>query len=405
MDPEFHCWYCVWPCSQKTTGLWARACGRARWLIWRWGFTCWCVWRRERPTETLWKSSVTFRASKNQMVRDENLFNEKDLEKLTWFYTHPYFFNNIELLSNLVVFFRAHRRFQVLPFVQHSSADLPGQAGPPRGLWHCGLHADEEDDSRLRHAADAVKQTGGTEPLVEGEGSLSPWVVMKIWHHLRSFSSGCSLGFWVSIRAPSPLDSLSAGYYPGLSAPPGSMSLVVPCGLGEVELALAMEMSISLNASAILSTAETTDCSLTITLRRYPAPPRASPGSSTSCFITLPFPPSFFFFLLLLQDSKRGEWVPLSRQPPPVRVLHSAAQTCGSVQSSEPVQGAGVRRVPLLRSVLAPPQSPVGSWSVGKLSRASTGFHHVAQTYCKDVVSLLDLASRVQFKKRNTCRD
>lgn len=49
------------------------------------------------------------------------------------------------------------------------------------------------------------------------------------------------------------------------------MSLVVPCRLGEVELALAMEMFVTVNASALLSLTETSDRGLTITLKRYPA--------------------------------------------------------------------------------------------------------------------------------------
>lgn len=47
------------------------------------------------------------------------------------------------------------------------------------------------------------------------------------------------------------------------------MSLFVPCQLGEVELALAMEMFITVNASAICSSTELSDASLTITLKRY----------------------------------------------------------------------------------------------------------------------------------------
>ncbi|KAM7372919.1 hypothetical protein PAMP_007809 [Pampus punctatissimus] len=39
--------------------------------------------------------------------------------------------------------------------------------------------------------------------------------------------------------------SLSVGYYAGVSAPPGFMALIVPCRLGEVELALAFEMFIT----------------------------------------------------------------------------------------------------------------------------------------------------------------
>nr|XP_019946442.1 PREDICTED: testis- and ovary-specific PAZ domain-containing protein 1 isoform X2 [Paralichthys olivaceus] len=62
--------------------------------------------------------------------------------------------------------------------------------------------------------------------------------------------------------------SLSVGYYPGVSAPPGFMALIVPCHLGEVELALAFEMFIAVNAAAILQISETTTSCLSITLKR-----------------------------------------------------------------------------------------------------------------------------------------
>ncbi|XP_031143062.2 uncharacterized protein topaz1 isoform X2 [Sander lucioperca] len=62
--------------------------------------------------------------------------------------------------------------------------------------------------------------------------------------------------------------SLSMGYYPGVSAPPGFMALIVPCRLGEVELALAFEMFITVNATGIFHLSETTTSSLSITLKR-----------------------------------------------------------------------------------------------------------------------------------------
>ncbi|XP_054911788.1 uncharacterized protein topaz1 [Poeciliopsis prolifica] len=62
--------------------------------------------------------------------------------------------------------------------------------------------------------------------------------------------------------------SLSAGYYPDVSAAPGLMALVVPCQLGEVELALALEMFVAFNASAILPLSDTATFSLDITLKR-----------------------------------------------------------------------------------------------------------------------------------------
>uniref|UniRef100_A0A669EFQ8 Protein TOPAZ1 n=1 Tax=Oreochromis niloticus TaxID=8128 RepID=A0A669EFQ8_ORENI len=61
--------------------------------------------------------------------------------------------------------------------------------------------------------------------------------------------------------------SLSVGYYPGVSAPPGFMTLIVPCRLGEVELALTFEMFITVNATVIHHLSEPTT-SLTITLKR-----------------------------------------------------------------------------------------------------------------------------------------
>ena len=63
-------------------------------------------------------------------------------------------------------------------------------------------------------------------------------------------------------------DSLSVGYYPGVSAPPGFTSLIVSCGLGEVELALTFEMFIAVNATAVLQLSETTTSFLSITLKR-----------------------------------------------------------------------------------------------------------------------------------------
>lgn len=80
----------------------------------------------------------------------------------------------------------------------------------------------------------------------------------KIW--IRLDSEVCSL------RSCS-LDSLSVGYYPGVSAPPGFMTLIVPCRLGEVELALTFEMFITVNATVIHHLSEPIT-SLTITLKR-----------------------------------------------------------------------------------------------------------------------------------------
>ncbi|XP_050921516.1 protein TOPAZ1 [Lates calcarifer] len=62
--------------------------------------------------------------------------------------------------------------------------------------------------------------------------------------------------------------SLGVGYYPGVSAPAGFMTLIVPCRLGEVELALTFEMFITVNATIILQLSETTTSCLSITLRR-----------------------------------------------------------------------------------------------------------------------------------------
>uniref|UniRef100_A0A3B4T6X0 Protein TOPAZ1 n=1 Tax=Seriola dumerili TaxID=41447 RepID=A0A3B4T6X0_SERDU len=62
--------------------------------------------------------------------------------------------------------------------------------------------------------------------------------------------------------------SLSVGYYPGVSAPPGFMALIVPWRLGEVELALAFEMFITVNATIILQLSETTTSCLSVTLKR-----------------------------------------------------------------------------------------------------------------------------------------
>ncbi|CAK6961000.1 uncharacterized protein topaz1 isoform X1 [Scomber scombrus] len=62
--------------------------------------------------------------------------------------------------------------------------------------------------------------------------------------------------------------SLSVGYYAAVSAPSGFMRLIVPCRLGEVELALAFEMFITVNATAILHPPENTTSCLNITLKR-----------------------------------------------------------------------------------------------------------------------------------------
>lgn len=65
-----------------------------------------------------------------------------------------------------------------------------------------------------------------------------------------------------------PSDSLRAGYYARVSAPAGFMALIVPCGLGEVELALTFEMFLTVNASSILALPETATTTLSITLKR-----------------------------------------------------------------------------------------------------------------------------------------
>ncbi|KAK9526263.1 hypothetical protein VZT92_014972 [Zoarces viviparus] len=62
--------------------------------------------------------------------------------------------------------------------------------------------------------------------------------------------------------------SLSTGYYPGVSSPPGFMALIVPCRLGEVELALTLEMFITVNATDIFHLSETSTSCLSITLKR-----------------------------------------------------------------------------------------------------------------------------------------
>ncbi|XP_041665567.1 uncharacterized protein topaz1 isoform X2 [Cheilinus undulatus] len=62
--------------------------------------------------------------------------------------------------------------------------------------------------------------------------------------------------------------SLRVGYYPGVCAPPGSMFLVVPCRLGELELALTLEMFITVNANSLLHLPENSTSHLSITLKR-----------------------------------------------------------------------------------------------------------------------------------------
>nr|XP_033492084.1 protein TOPAZ1 [Epinephelus lanceolatus] len=62
--------------------------------------------------------------------------------------------------------------------------------------------------------------------------------------------------------------SLSEGYYPGVSAPPGFMALIVPWQLGEVELALTYEMFITVNATDIIHRSDISTSTLSITLKR-----------------------------------------------------------------------------------------------------------------------------------------
>ncbi|XP_077403867.1 uncharacterized protein topaz1 [Vanacampus margaritifer] len=62
--------------------------------------------------------------------------------------------------------------------------------------------------------------------------------------------------------------SLTAGYYPAVSAPTGFTALIVPSRLGEVELALTFEILITANAPLVLPLSETTPSALSITLKR-----------------------------------------------------------------------------------------------------------------------------------------
>ncbi|CAJ1083728.1 uncharacterized protein topaz1 isoform X13 [Xyrichtys novacula] len=62
--------------------------------------------------------------------------------------------------------------------------------------------------------------------------------------------------------------SLGAGYYPGVSAQPGFLTLIIPCRLGEVELGLTLEMFITVNATVLLHLPENTTSCLSITLKR-----------------------------------------------------------------------------------------------------------------------------------------
>nr|XP_057903560.1 protein TOPAZ1 isoform X2 [Doryrhamphus excisus] len=62
--------------------------------------------------------------------------------------------------------------------------------------------------------------------------------------------------------------ALAAGYYPAVSAPPGFMSLIVPSRLVDVELALSLEMLITINAPAIGRHSLAAPSTLSITLKR-----------------------------------------------------------------------------------------------------------------------------------------
>ncbi|KAM9418150.1 uncharacterized protein topaz1 isoform 3-T3 [Salvelinus alpinus] len=61
--------------------------------------------------------------------------------------------------------------------------------------------------------------------------------------------------------------ALCLGYYPGVKSVPGSLALTVPCSLGEMEIALAFEMVLTLNTTTILNTTGTPQ-SIIITLKR-----------------------------------------------------------------------------------------------------------------------------------------
>ncbi|XP_071060984.1 protein TOPAZ1 isoform X2 [Pseudochaenichthys georgianus] len=60
--------------------------------------------------------------------------------------------------------------------------------------------------------------------------------------------------------------ALSSGYYPEVST--GFMALMVPCSLGEVELALCLEMFVTVSATDIFHLSETSTSCLSITLKR-----------------------------------------------------------------------------------------------------------------------------------------
>ncbi|KAJ0054849.1 hypothetical protein NL108_006292 [Boleophthalmus pectinirostris] len=73
--------------------------------------------------------------------------------------------------------------------------------------------------------------------------------------------------FWLKAREIFK-NSMRKGYHPGVSAPLGLMTLMVPSQLGEIELALTFEMFITMNATAILALPESTTSTMTITLIR-----------------------------------------------------------------------------------------------------------------------------------------
>lgn len=108
--------------------------------------------------------------------------------------------------------------------------------------------------------------------LLQKLGKQSLWLRARELFRRESYfltsrheTSGCP---GVSLCLIHPPDSLSQGYYQGVSAPPGFMALMVPCQLEEVELALAFEMFVTVNGSIILHPAETTSSKLCITLKR-----------------------------------------------------------------------------------------------------------------------------------------
>ncbi|KAL0962095.1 hypothetical protein UPYG_G00335590 [Umbra pygmaea] len=90
--------------------------------------------------------------------------------------------------------------------------------------------------------------------------AVDPSLIHALLHKLGKQNN------WLRARAVFK-QALSLGYYAGVKAVPGSLALTVPSSLGEIEMALALEMAMTLNATTILNAQHTPE-PIVITLKR-----------------------------------------------------------------------------------------------------------------------------------------